>query len=91
MAGNALFAHPTMNIEEVYFRNQDNIDMKRLRATMDTMFEYYGQELIDKGFGGMVLDMLRNKQCRLKRKKTLCPKKKPLNIQDGHWNALEKY
>ena len=70
---------------EIYYRKQEDIDVSRLRATIDVAFEYRGHEFTKKGFAGMVSDMLRNKRYKMKRKMTLNPKRKPdINLQDPH-------
>ena len=76
---------------EISIEKQNNVDVSRLRATMDAAFKYVGHEITQKGFAKMISDILRAKRCQIKRKGTLNPTKKPINIQDNHWDALGKY
>ena len=58
---------------------------------MDIMFEYCGHEITENRFAEMVKNFLWNMHSRIKRKRTLYPKRKPLNIQDAHWDAFLQY
>ena len=80
-----------LNLGEVYLKNQVDEDISKLQAIMDASFEYQPREIIEKDFKEMVTNMLRNKRCQMKGKRMLHPKKKPLSIQEAHWDALINY